>query len=527
MAIELSKAACATIHPAAMSVFERVSDGVLIWDIEGCVLYVNPAYEQVSRLEREVFLGRCVHPRAEQGGEGFDTAMANRRLWSGDIDVDLGTGEPLSQVATVTPWCGADGAIQCYVGVLKPGLGMLMTDPHFRHVQKLETLGQLTGGVAHDFNNLLTGILGYADLLKRPPTAERLAHAVASIERTAKRAAQLTKQLLGLARPECEQQGLVDVHTTVEEVVALLNRTISKTIEITQSHTDESAVVWGDSGQLFQSLLNLAINARDAMPLGGRIGFRTAVVNTIPAGHGIPAVVLPGRYVEVSVEDTGSGIAEEVRRRIFEPFFTTKEEGKGTGLGLAMLDAVIKQHHGYVRVMSEVGQGTLFQLYVPVVGATPCAFPSGACPEAVSTRALRVLLVEDEDMVRQVATDLLLELGHSVFPASDGCEALDVYRAPGSAIDVVLLDLAMPKMDGWECLRCLRTIDPSVTVVMTTGYDGEVETSSPLSQGLTAVMKKPYSLNQLSTVLAGAWAARSANVSLDGVSASSPGCHTA
>jgi PAS domain S-box-containing protein len=371
-----------------------------------------------------------------------------------------------------------------------------------RQSQKMEAIGRLAGGVAHDFNNLLTGILGYANLLKeKSDPGDNIFQAAEMIERAAGRAAQLTGQLLGFARKGKHQNVPVDLTGTIHEVIGLLKHTIDKNIVIRQRLRAHPASVLGDPGQMQQVILNLAVNARDAMPLGGELCFETDLVELDSSYCRTYAGATPGQYYMVSITDTGCGIPLEIQDRIFEPFFTTKEPGKGTGMGLAMVYGIVKNHGGSIRVHSEVRQGTTFKVYLPVPAESP---DSQVISQeiALAPGIGRILVVDDEEMVRTVTKEMLSSLGYQVVTVSDGQEAVEYYRGFGTEIDLVIIDMIMPKLGGRDCFRALKAINPSVKAILATGYDRNGAAQEILNAGMLGFVQKPYQMSQLSEVIA-------------------------
>jgi signal transduction histidine kinase/ActR/RegA family two-component response regulator len=367
-----------------------------------------------------------------------------------------------------------------------------------RQSQKMEAIGTLAGGVAHDFNNLLTAILAEAALLKETePRDERVLAAAAIVEAAGRRAKDLTDQLLGYARQGKTENVLVDVSEIVSGVVRLLGRTISKSIAIESELCPDRAAVLGDPGQMQQVLLNLALNARDAMPRGGTLRFETELR---PEVEGDPG---EARRLEIRVRDTGSGIPEGDLERIFEPFFTTKDPGKGTGMGLAMVFGIVQNHGGSIRAENVSGGGALFRIVLPV--ASGIAVNRAVREERAPQRGSgRVLIVDDEPIVLNVARQLLRHLGYEVLTANGGEEAVQVWRARGSEIDLVLLDLLMPRMDGRETLRELRRMDPGAKVLLTSGWGLEGSARELLEEGILGIVRKPYEIAELSILVADA-----------------------
>jgi CheY-like chemotaxis protein len=305
-----------------------------------------------------------------------------------------------------------------------------------------------------------------------------------------KRGAALTQQLLGFARKGKNQSVPVDLGAALDEVVRLLQRTIEKEILVCRAPSTPNLSVIGDPGQIQQVILNLSVNARDAMPDGGELSLDIGVVD-----------IGADKYVRLTVADTGCGIAEDVRDRIFEPFFTTKEIGKGTGMGLAMVYGIVQNHGGLINVKSVVGMGTTFEILLPRGPDIDRTAVVEASAQSVGGTG-RILVVEDEECVREVAIDLLSELGYDVSTAVNGLEAVEHYRQFHADIDAVLLDLAMPTMGGRECFRALKEINPEVRAVLCTGYGFNVATQQLLDEGMVAIVAKPYELDQLSKAIA-------------------------
>jgi CheY-like chemotaxis protein len=325
------------------------------------------------------------------------------------------------------------------------------------------------------------------------------------MERAASRAANLTSQLLGFSRSKAMRLEPTNVDLLIRETVSLLRRTIDPNIEITYDPAAELWAVEADPNQMSQVLMNLCINARDAMPQGGQLGLEAANVVFADRDGSAHAEGRPGEFVRIRVSDTGHGIPEEIQPRIFEPFFTTKEPGKGTGLGLAMIYSIIHEHRGWIECASEVGRGSRFDFYLPrgsrqVVTVTKI----NTCVNADSSRST-VLLVDDEEMIRNIGRSLLMKLGYTVLLAADGQEAVEVYRAHPGTIDLVILDLRMPRLSGRDALRQLRLLDPAVRVLFSSGFSSETITESQ-ADGVLGFVSKPYRAQDLATAVKSALA---------------------
>lgn len=361
--------------------------------------------------------------------------------------------------------------------------------------QKMESIGTLAGGVAHDFNNILTGMIGFAELAlielgPRHEIAEYLRHILS----LGARARDLVRQLLLFGRPSTGEQEKCDLHNFLSEFITLLRRTLPEHIEIELDLPQEALLIEANPPQLQQVLLNIAINARDAMPTGGRLRIEARAVDVEA-----PAVphVRPGRFVRLTLSDTGSGIPPHILPHIFEPFFTTKEVGKGTGLGLAVAYGIIKAHGGWIDVESELGCGTRFHLYLPASASRPVSgepsLEEGELPGGHET----ILLIEDEPVVLELGRQMLQSLGYHVLTARDGQEGVILYTAWHSQIDLILLDVVMPRMSGHEAFHQLRRINPKAKILLITGYSPEHAAAELLAQGALGVVQKPYERREL------------------------------
>jgi nitrogen-specific signal transduction histidine kinase/CheY-like chemotaxis protein len=358
-------------------------------------------------------------------------------------------------------------------------------EERLRQAQKMEAIGTLAGGIAHDFNNILTGILGYSTLLlEELPSDSPLSEDVQAIESSARRAAELTQQLLTLSRKNPRVPlAPIDPNSVVTEVVRLLERTIDKSVSIRTSLAEAVNTVNGNTGQLHQALLNLCLNARDAMPGGGEIVIETR--NADPADR---ACVEDDRRVFITVRDSGIGMDVAVQERIFEPFFTTKEQGRG--LGLAMVYGIVRGHGGDIHVQSAPGKGATFVLSFPACGgsAEGQAVPGGHSAGGNET----ILIVDDEDGVRGVLTRILERAGYSVIQAEDGLRGVEIFREHVGRIDLVVLDMAMPRMSGAEAYDRFVEIDPGTRILISSGYSEEGRAAEILARGARGFLKKPY-----------------------------------
>jgi len=364
--------------------------------------------------------------------------------------------------------------------------------------QKLESLGVLAGGIAHDFNNLLTGIQGNASLMLLDVSEKHdFYEKLKNMEEYIQRGVALTRQLLGMARGGKYEVKPHDINTIVAHSAKMFGRT-RREITIHEKYQEDISAVELDRGQIEQVLFNLFINAAQAMPAGGKIYLKTENV-LLGEDSGNPHEVKPGKYVKISVTDTGVGMDEETCQKIFDPFFTTKEMGRGTGLGLASAYGIIKHHGGFIDVESEVGCGTSFYIYLP---ESDRVVKEDSQPQETAYKGTgTILLVDDEEMVVDVGKQMLERLGYEVLTAASGRDAVDIYKQNGDKIDLVLLDMIMPDMGGGETFDLLRQVNPEVKVILSSGYSIDGKAQDILSRGCNGFIQKPFSLNKLSQKL--------------------------
>ncbi len=362
--------------------------------------------------------------------------------------------------------------------------------------QKLEAIGQLAGGVAHDFNNLLTVINGYSDeLLSTTPATDGKRFMLEEIHAAGERAAELTRQLLAFSRKQILAPQILDLNTIVSKLEKMLRRLISEDIRVTIVLQPDLPWIQVDPGQLEQVMLNLAVNARDAMPTGGLLTIESASVVFTAEQLAHKFEIPPGAYVTLTVSDTGSGMSPEVQAHIFEPFFTTKDVGKGTGLGLATVFGIVKQSDAYIDVYSEVGIGTRFRVLFPVVNNV--AQPTPPEVEALPRGSETVLLVEDEADVRGITRLALETHGYRVLEAANGREALQLYIALGHTIDLVVTDVIMPEMSGRELIEALQLRQAQVSVLYISGYTDDAIVRHGIIAATDAFLQKPFSPSAL------------------------------
>jgi PAS domain S-box-containing protein len=391
-----------------------------------------------------------------------------------------------------------DGILVRYEGMNEDITQRKLLEDQLRQAQKMEAVGQLAGGVAHDFNNALGVITGYSDLLQMNLPGDSPAYKQAGeIAKAGRRAAALTRQLLAFSRKQVIQPVVLDLNSATAELEKMLRRLIGEHIEITFRRSPDLGRVKMDPGQVEQVLMNLCVNARDAMPQGGRLCIETANVELDEIYARQNAYVIPGSYVMLSVSDTGFGMDKETQRRIFEPFFTTKDSGKGTGLGLSTVYGIAKQNNGYVIVYSEPGKGSTFRLYVPrVEGSAKVPTPPPAV-QAIPHGTETILVVEDEEALRVLARTCLESNGYRVIDAADPAAALDLAGKYSGRIDLLLSDVVMPGMGGREMATRLAALQPEVKVLYMSGYTNDLIDQHGILDGHTGLLEKPFTLQGL------------------------------
>ncbi|MGA8013097.1 MAG: CHASE4 domain-containing protein [Candidatus Acidiferrales bacterium] len=398
----------------------------------------------------------------------------------------------------VQPLRDSEGAIQGVIGVALDITERERLTDQLRQSQKMQAVGELAGGVAHDFNNLLMVVKGHAQLLlDRMPDSSPLRLSVEQVEKAADRAASLTRQLLAFSRKQVLQPRVLDMNETVGGMIRMFSRVIGENIEMAFLPGGKLARVKADPGQVEQVLLNLVVNARDAMPDGGRLTIETSNVELDRGYAATHTSVEPGLYVMLTVTDTGCGMDAETQARIFEPFFTTKGPGKGTGLGLATVYGVVKQSGGYIYVYSEIGHGTTFKIYLPQVTAEL----DKLSPETDKKRSARgtetILFVEDEQSVRELVRDYLVGAGYCMLEASDGVQALRVAAAHPGPIHILITDVVMPHLSGPELATKLSSERPDMKVLFISGYTDDTVFRHGVLEGGVAFLQKPFNLKAL------------------------------
>jgi nitrogen-specific signal transduction histidine kinase/CheY-like chemotaxis protein len=389
-----------------------------------------------------------------------------------------------------------------YDGTLENITERKLLEDQMRQMQKLEGLGTLAGGIAHDFNNILGIILAFVTSIKRfKDDTKKLDLAVDTIVKAVERGKTLVQQILMFARKTETVFGAVNVNDIVMEIMTMIMETFPKTLTYAQNFDKSIAFINADRSQLYQVLLNLCVNARDAMPKGGVLTIITRMVSVVSLRNQHPDAAASG-YVCIEVSDTGEGMSEEIERRIFEPFFTTKGIGKGTGLGLSVVFGIVQAHKGYIDVESELGKGTTFRLYLPASQvAAPISVKDEQTVEEIPGGTETLLVVEDEEMLLMSLQMVLIEKGYKVISAGDGFTALKIYQEKKDEISLVLTDLGLPNISGLEVCRKIKKINPKERMIVATGFLDPEMKSEFLKARIQHFLYKPYDLKQVLKVI--------------------------
>ncbi|MDG5815318.1 response regulator [Chitinispirillales bacterium ANBcel5] len=362
-------------------------------------------------------------------------------------------------------------------------------EEQLHHARKMEAIGRLAGGIAHDFNNMLTGINGYAGLIKRKFSSgdATLSRYIDTISSAAKRSSDLVQQLLTFARKENIRSVPFDVHKTIKEVIHLLGASINKKISLDASLQSNNPIVTGDNTQIQNALLNIALNSRDAMPFGGSLTFQTTDSTIHPDKD--TSDNSTQNFIMIKITDSGTGMSEEIKRHVFEPFFSTKQVGHGSGLGLASVYGIIKRHQGKITMESSPGEGTCVSILLP---QSDSEYDQKNEPLPLIRGRGKILVVDDEQIIREMVETTLTELGYSVTCCCNGSEAVALYRSEHNSIDLVVLDIMMPVMDGFECLKHLKSINKSVNVIICTGHNPKEGKEDDSLNEISGYLNKPY-----------------------------------
>ena len=487
---------------------ENAADMIAVVSVDGQRLYNSPSYERALGYTAEELVRTAsfeqIHP--EDRASVMAAAEETRRTGVGcrlEYRIRHKRGDWRVFESTSSAVRNANGETEKLVIVNRDITERKQLEQQLYLSQKLEAVGRLSGGVAHDFNNLLGVIIGYSEVMqKRMAPNDRFREAADEILKAAHRAAALTKQLLAFSRKQVLEPKVLDLNTVVADVEKMLKRLIGEDILLEILVSPDLHAVKADPGQIGQVIMNLAVNARDAMPNGGKLTIETVNTTLDEKDAGRYRYVVPGQYVKLRVSDTGCGMDAETQSHVFEPFFTTKEKGKGTGLGLATVYGVVKQSGGYIWLQSDVGKGTQFEIFLPRVEGEIEKPQKASAPAKESRGGQTILVVEDEQALRKLTSSVLQDLGYTVLEAGDAAEALALVKQSKPAVDLLLTDVVMPGKSGRDLADELVPQIPGMKVLFMSGYtDGAIAAHRVLEPGLS-LLRKPFSSEELTQTVA-------------------------
>ena len=486
---------------------EAADDLVRIDDAAGVIQYVNPGFERATGYTADEAIGKTGASLLRSGLQPpaiyaeLDAALAEGRPWQGRVDSRRKDGTTFKQDLRISPLRDPQGRT---IGLVEVGRDVdheVKLEEQLRQAAKMEAIGHLAGGVAHDFNNILTAIRGYAELVRRglPESMERDRADLDEIIHNADRASRLTNQLLTFARRTVLEPRVLDPVDVIREMAPMLHRLLGEHIELDDAGVARHASrIKADPAQLEQVVLNLAVNARDAMPEGGRLTISTSEALIGDDEAAVHPDRRPGQFVVLTIADTGQGIPADQQRRIFEPFFTTKEPGKGTGMGLATVEGIVKMSDGWIEVASTEGNGTTFRLYFPAIAAEAAPDHRPDKPPETPRGHETVLLVEDASSVRAFGRRCLLDLGYQVLEAPGPAEARAIAGSYPASIDLLLTDVVMPGTQGPELAAQIRELRPSIRILYTSGFTQDARITQ---DDVTGYLPKPYSRDDLAVAI--------------------------
>ena len=482
---------------------DQADEAMIITDPSGTILYVNPAFEHITGYTRAEVLG-C-NPRILQSGkhdatfyESMWSTLLAGQTWRGTLTNRHKDGSLFQEEATITPIRDDDGRVVSYVGVKRDVTRELALEAQLRQSQKMEAVGQLAGGIAHDFNNLITAIRGYSELVRESLPLEAPTRGdLDQIVFAADRAAELTRQLLAFSRRQVLIPEVIAPTEVVEGIVPMLRRLLGEHIELVTIAAPDVGRIRVDPSQLEQIIVNLAVNARDAMSEGGRLVIETMNVQVNEPESQGGAERAPGQYVVLRVTDTGCGMDETTMARAFEPFFTTKEPGQGSGMGLATVYGILRQSGGDIELLSEVGRGTTFTIWLQRAHEERTAAVAASAEATVAHGSGTILLVEDDPSVRAIARRTLEDLGYAVVEAEDGAAAIAWASENPAHIDLLVTDVVMPRVGGSQLAQGLRASMPDLPVLFMSGFSEEATRLADLSVPGAMLISKPFTREAL------------------------------
>ena len=480
------------------TIVNSISAVIWRWDLSSHTYQAVPSWHEYVGLDETEVQGfdwvNAVHPDDRDAvDKEFREALENGDRFETKYRILRKKGEYRHISVHGTPMVNENGSVEEWVGICVDITDQKNLEEQLRHSQKIEAVGKLAGGIAHDFNNLLTVILSYGELLiSSPALHESERRMIGAMVESGERAADLTKQLLTFSRRSLVELKPIDVNAIVAEIESMLRRVIGEDIILQTIADPNIGLVYADAGQLGQVLMNLAVNSRDAMPAGGMLTIETKNVVLDDRYVNTHVEVERGQYVLLTISDTGFGMSPEVRSRVFEPFFTTKDIGEGTGLGLSVVHGIVKQFSGKIGAYSEVGLGTVFKIYLPVINDIQPAIEKVSTPKNRRIGSETVLVVDDDQAVGEIAESSLKADGYTVLRANSGKEALQILESHSGVIDLLITDVVMPSMNGRDLAEIMLKKYPQLSILYLSGYTDDAVVRHGLLRAEVNFLQKPF-----------------------------------
>lgn len=477
------------------AIFDFATDGIIVLDKNGTIINVNEKACDIHGFDRSALIGISMELLdTESNKEHFRNRLT--RILNGESLIyetehyRKDGSKVLLEVSSKVIDIGGETYIQSFHRDITEKKRI---QEQLMHSTKMESIGVLAGGIAHNFNNILTAILGYAELLLEFSTLDDVSRQrVRNIESSARKAGVMVSKLLSFARRESHEVLPLNLHDVINDSLKIFGGALNKNIGLKLNFSEHTPVIEGDPNQIEQIIMNLMVNAKDAMPDGGHITITTRLMDIQEGRTDIPSYVQPGRYVIFSFSDTGTGIPQDIINRIFDPFFTTKEKGKGTGLGLATVYGIVKDHKGYIAVHSELKKGTTFEIFFPLSGRTSQSIvkPSMTIIEGNEN----IMIVDDDTDVLNFLSDLLENHGYHVMPVNNALNAIDIFKANAAKINLVVTDIVMPLVEGNDLINILKNINPDIKILAISGFS---DTTIRKDGSVDAFLKKPFEQTEL------------------------------
>jgi PAS domain S-box-containing protein len=481
------------------SLFENATDGIVVLNQQGIIVDANEKACLMHGFSKRNLIGTHIALLEADHARNISDERRSRILEGNTLVYETShhrkDGTPLRlEISTKSIRIGDELLIQSFYRDITEKKQL---QDHLQQSQKMESIGVLAGGIAHDFNNMLTAVLIHTSIIRRNADLKPKAlNSVQVIEDISKSTGKMISNLLGFARGSTFTIQQLHLNAVIQDTIKMLDRIIGKGIDLKLELAKELPTIQGDSDQLKQVVMNLIVNAQDAMPNGGRIVIATKYRNIQEGAPDVPPYILPGGYVQMSISDTGNGITEDLQQKIFEPFFTTKERGKGTGLGLSMVYGTLKEHHGNITVHSKLGVGSTFTVYLPVSREALATAPDEIAIPMDGNET--ILFVDDESHIVSAAEDTLNDHGYKVIASTDPVKALDLFTQHREDISLVITDIVMPQLDGIELIRRIRSLEPDVKIIAISGYKKHVEDKKGVeNKERVSFLQKPFEVRDL------------------------------